>query len=813
MASNNASERLFKYPPMERQDLNQSQLGSFKFTPVDPVSSSSSIQTLTQSAKLYLEEQLSRRLPRVAAGTSQNKLHTVTNVSPEKPLSYSNSSSADANFFNKHIKPDLGDSRLRLGPAALRSAVAGAASPTKNVSVIQVQQEPNAVLREQRQSTSFNAPELGLSQIQVPPLDPMSTAFPQEGEYSGQSLNDETSFSETLCVALANEQRAHSVTKAVLNYQIRKRTEAEDQLKQYRQQISSMTMTIKNLGDIIKYNTNKYHRVAPGVWPLERPGVWPDKLKIANFPDESEEEAALKEFYREYQKAKDAAKEKEQRKEKEQQTEKERSGTGVSAKKDTADVNVAPFNDVVDDAQLYNLELLKKPTFDDSADSILRRTLRKHFSIDENVDDGKAPTTPARRRPSINRLIDISPESLGEAKEKEKTEGEGDMAAPKEESRVDDLANEIQQRLKVSTNSKSQVRLLTTENPVLELPAEFVAKYGQKPVDAEAQASGEKSNGVKLHLSKAEVFLHNETPSKPSSDEQYGRLSPPSSLADDRHGQPATDVVPSTAAQPKSRITLQVGDNLHGEPKWLITKDNPIFDSEEEKWHALGENGIAWRQNSPFMDHPVRYLPEDAAGTTDAYRTVMIDAIPIGSTFPDVLSIVKGGSLESIQLFPPIGKVTNFMTARVVFNYEESAHNMIKHQEAKAGEDNDSNRFKIKGVAVRCWMPTDPTYPRNEELERKVLGSSGASRIILISDIDEYIYNTIPFKVKHPHAQHVIEYSYTPDGCASIEFTNVKTAIKVMGLLKMDEDFWNGSLQYDTDYTCTPYVKGEEMGN
>ncbi|KIW30631.1 hypothetical protein, variant 1 [Cladophialophora immunda] len=793
MALNKATERLFKYPPMERQDLNQSQLGSFKFTPVDPVSN---IQTLTQSAKHYLEQQLSRRLPRgaapLAAGSSQNKPNAFTDMSPEKSVPYSNPSSVDASFFNKHIKPDLGDSRLRLGPAALRSAVEGAASPTKSVSVTPVQQELDATLRQHQQTNSFNAPELVSSQPQVPLMDLKSAIFTLDGGLVGQSRSDSTSFTETLCVALANEQRAHNATKAALAEKIDRCILMESQIRRNRQQITSMTTTIKSLGAIVKHNANGSKGKPPVAWWYETD------------VSEDNDEVALREFYREYQKVKDAAKEKDQYKEEEQHTEEERPGTGVSAKKDTTGVVVAPSSDVVDDAELYNLDLLKKPTFDNSADSVLRRTLRKHFSIDDNADDGKPPMTPTRRRPSINRLIDISPESSGEAKEKDKTEREYDMGTPKKETLVDNSANDSQQRLNASTTNPSQVRLLTAQNPVLELPPAIVAKYGQRPVEPPAQALEEK----------AEVFLRKDTLSKPpSNDEHYGKFSPPSSIANDHNDPSATDIVSPIAAHSRSRITVQVGDNLHGEPKWLINKDNPIFESEQEKMQAIVECGNAWRQNSPFIHHPVRYLPEDAAGTADAYRTVMVDAIPVGSTIPDVLSIVKGGSLESIQLFPPIGKVTTVMTARIVFNYEESAHNMIKHQEARSGEAKDGNRFKINGLAVRCWMPTDPTYPRNDELERKVLGKPGASRIILLDNIDEYTYNLIPYKIKPPHAQHVIEYSYTLDGCVSIEFTDVKTAIMVMDMLRGDRDLWDAIFQYDTDYTCTPYVKGEPMGN
>ncbi|KIW84562.1 hypothetical protein Z517_03812 [Fonsecaea pedrosoi CBS 271.37] len=798
MALNKTIERLFKYPPMERQDLNQSQLGSFKFTPVDPVSN---ISNLTHSAKVYLEQQLCRRLYHgaapLAADSSTDKPNAFTDTSPGKFVSLPTSSLADANFFNKHIQPDLGDSRLRLGPAALRSAVEGAASPTKKLSVIQLQQEPGATVRRHQQNNSLNFSEVLSSQGPNPVMDPTSTTFTAAGVFASQNPSDSTSFSQTLFVALTNEQQAHNVTKAALVEQIKQRVEVEDELEKSRRQIASMTTTINTLGAIIKYNASKGN----GDTTKER-----QKTETS----EEDEEVALREFYREYQKVKDAAKGRHGRKEMEQHAGEERSGNCVSAKENAVDVTVPPSGDVVDDAQLYNLDLLKKPTFDDSADSILRRTLRKHFSIEDNGEDGNPPATPARRRPGIAKLIDISPESVGEVMEKEEVEAKRNMQASKEETTVN-ASDDIQRQLKATTVSINQVRLLTAQNPVLELPAAFIAKYGQKPPDPKAQVLEEKSNGVSL--TKGEAFLLQGSPSKPSNNESYVTLRPSSSLTGDHDDQLANKVVSPAAAQSQCRITVQVGDNLRGEPKWLINRDNPVFESEQKKWQALGECGISWRQNSPFMDHPVRYLPEDAAGTSDAYRTVMIDEIPVASTLPEVLSIVKGGSLESIQLFPPIGKVTTFMTARVVFNHEESAHNMIKHQEAVPGEATDSKWFKIKGVAVRCWMPTDPTYPRNDELERKIFGKAAASRIILISNIDEYTYNMIPYKIKPPYAQHVVEYSYTPDGCVSIEFTDVKSAIRIMDQLERDGEFWNGNLQYDVDYTCAPYVKGEAMGH
>ena len=129
MSSEHHAERLLKYPLMERQDLNQSQLGSFKFTPVDNVPSMRAIATN------ILNQQLAHNLARTSAARFPHKVNTSlsenTGPSHKQPLQRP---PVDPNFFNKHIKPHLGDSRLRLGPAAFRSAVEGAAtSPPKTL--------------------------------------------------------------------------------------------------------------------------------------------------------------------------------------------------------------------------------------------------------------------------------------------------------------------------------------------------------------------------------------------------------------------------------------------------------------------------------------------------------------------------------------------------------------------------------------------------------------------------------------------------------------------------------------------------------
>lgn len=308
------------------------------------------------------------------------------------------------------------------------------------------------------------------------------------------------------------------------------------------------------------------------------------------------------------------------------------------------------------------------------------------------------------------------------------------------------------------------------------------------------------------HLDKLEALrvAEPDRETTPPGDENYGRLSPASST-DEEDGQSSTAIVASDGTQPIHRITVQIGTNLDGETKWKIHKDNPIFQDDAEKWEILHRMGPAFFNMSPFGNHPVRYLPEDAALDVDAFRTVMVDGIPLGSTIMDVLDIVKGGSLESIQLFPPIGTVTTFKTARVVFIHERAAHNMIRHQQSNGGVDSTETQFKIGGVSVRCWMPTDATYPRNANVQRAISEQS-ASRIILVPGVDDYVYNMLPYEIPFPYDRHIIDFGYMPDGAATIEFSDIKTAIKVKELMGRSRDLVNIELQYGRDYTCEPYV-------
>lgn len=51
----------------------------------------------------------------------------------------------------------------------------------------------------------------------------------------------------------------------------------------------------------------------------------------------------------------------------------------------------------------------------------------------------------------------------------------------------------------------------------------------------------------------------------------------------------------------------------------------------------------------------------------------MIDFIPFGTPYGDLLAQIRGGTLESVQMYGPIGNATDFVTARVIFTDETGA--------------------------------------------------------------------------------------------------------------------------------------------
>ena len=157
--------------------------------------------------------------------------------------------------------------------------------------------------------------------------------------------------------------------------------------------------------------------------------------------------------------------------------------------------------------------------------------------------------------------------------------------------------------------------------------------------------------------------------------------------------------VPSTASVPPSVAAVPLLDT---KIKWAMSSLMPAFDDEVELEQAKQGVLQSYRSGhhlSYFWQHPVRFLPKPTE--KNLYRTVMIDYIPQTTTYQEILEHVRSGALESIQLFPPLGSTTNYLTTRIVFIHEIPAVSMIMHYQKRR---NQGDPIKIRGTPVRFWQ-------------------------------------------------------------------------------------------------------------
>jgi hypothetical protein len=244
-------------------------------------------------------------------------------------------------------------------------------------------------------------------------------------------------------------------------------------------------------------------------------------------------------------------------------------------------------------------------------------------------------------------------------------------------------------------------------------------------------------------------------------------------------------------------LTLQITTSFDSAPEWIVTKQNPIFEDEAEIRTAQRTGGMPMNKHSPFFTHPIRYLPEDAIGQKDVYRTVMIEVIPLSTSVKSILDQIRGGSLESLEVVGPIGKITNYMTARVVFNHESGAISMVNRH--------NKEPMQVNGTTLHVWLVPEPKYPLAADLEDEIFGPAAASRILLITDIDQDLFDLLPMKLEmFGLAGGVVEYGWTMNNLASIEFMNIKDAWKAFQALEKDAHLVaaGARFDYDIDYTC-----------
>ena len=153
---------------------------------------------------------------------------------------------------------------------------------------------------------------------------------------------------------------------------------------------------------------------------------------------------------------------------------------------------------------------------------------------------------------------------------------------------------------------------------------------------------------------------------------------------------------------------------------------------------GLDEKEVHNRRNSDaalFYEEGIRFQPGPQC--RNAFRTVTVSGIPVGATFRDVTTAIKGGEIQDIQLVNLSGIMSvcgqhrvewhdRTMVARVVFLHENGAIAFHDYSQ-KTGAYVNGERVFVKIV------PT-PTWPLNEKLEVLVY-EQAATRILFIQGI------------------------------------------------------------------------------
>jgi hypothetical protein len=224
-------------------------------------------------------------------------------------------------------------------------------------------------------------------------------------------------------------------------------------------------------------------------------------------------------------------------------------------------------------------------------------------------------------------------------------------------------------------------------------------------------------------------------------------------------------------------------------PKWAISQNRPLFDDDQELARAQRLQGGLQRHQTLFWQHPVRYLP--ASDEKNLCRTLIIDFLPLDTTVKDVLGLIRGGALESIQLFPPVGLITDFMTARVVFHYELPADDMYIH-------------WQKYGLAVRDQhirvLQLGYTYPKSRQLDEDVFIRC-YTRILLIENINDRVKHSLPaYLDRQVNMGFIVEIGQADDGITMIEFTSVVEAAKAMRAMQTEEMFHGAIFDFEDDY-------------
>lgn len=194
----------------------------------------------------------------------------------------------------------------------------------------------------------------------------------------------------------------------------------------------------------------------------------------------------------------------------------------------------------------------------------------------------------------------------------------------------------------------------------------------------------------------------------------------------------------------------------------------------------------------------------------------MIDFIPFGTPYSDVLQQVRGGTLESIQMYGPIGGSTDFVTARVIYTDETGATALYRVSDStfyisfantspQRGQDPG---VKINGRRVRVWQVLEATYPKNKELEEAVYVHNHTRILVIHAPIDN-IKELLKQKLRAQiEAGLVLDIGITHDGVPMVEFTSIEQSTKALKAFMDDRDLAGADFDFDDDYCNSRFPEG-----
>lgn len=214
--------------------------------------------------------------------------------------------------------------------------------------------------------------------------------------------------------------------------------------------------------------------------------------------------------------------------------------------------------------------------------------------------------------------------------------------------------------------------------------------------------------------------------------------------------------------------------------------------------------------NNWFWLNGLRYTPEDPA-EGNAFRTIMIEDIPIGTSSKEVLDTVIGGPLESFQLCDT-SSISGFLTARIVYIYQEAAYDMVKH--VRHLHLQSQKGIFVNGSKVHVvHLTSEATTPPPNDLAKDIY-EYGFTRVLRLSDLTpnqakilKSLLLTDAVQIRKLEEQELEREEGKSEGLVyDVEMRSVRDADIWKARLERDVDFQGAKLGIGSDPCDIPFL-------